>query len=244
MTIIEYEATKLSNDKKGVLPRDSDGYYTVPVGALNVSNSRGDFYPLLGAKHLFDTSSALQRRISSRCLMGECGHPVREPGMSDSMFMARVIDVRETNQSHHIKKIWLDDNGDKSGLVLIMAQLIPQGPKGPALQQALENNCSNTCFSIRSFTANSFVRGKTIRTLSEIITWDWVTEPGIAVATKFNSPTLESLTQHNVSRKSIQQVVDSKLSGFSTESSKETASRVLRLFDRDDRVAAPLYSKW
>ena len=94
--------------KQGILPKDSSGYYTIPVGALNAFNSIGDYYPYDAAKELFTSSSSLMRRINTGCLKGELGHPKKLPTESMDSYANRVMTVEETNVCAHFSQIWLD----------------------------------------------------------------------------------------------------------------------------------------
>lgn len=63
---------------------------------------------------------------------------------------------------------------------------------GNALADSLKNPSENVCFSIRSFTRDIPTNGVIHKHLMNIVTWDYVNEPGISVATKWKAPTLES----------------------------------------------------
>lgn len=202
MAIVRFEATKLAQKgKRGILKPDADGYYTTVIGGLNAVNSSGHWYAD-SARYLFegaDNKSILQRRIKAGNLKGEAGHPKPLPNMSMDDFKFRLLSVEETKVSHHIRRIILDDSFGKNNpeygndqMIGIIAEIKPTGPYGPALQSAFDNPDENVCFSIRGFTDDSFARGRRIRSLFEVVTFDWVTEPGIASATKWDSPACES----------------------------------------------------
>jgi hypothetical protein len=165
----------------------------VILGALEYPNSVGYTYALQGALHLFAESSTFMRRVQDGYLTGECGHPKRAPGMTYDDYMVRVHTLEETNISHHISKVWLDYSQKHlhNGAVLIMGKVKPSGPMGAALREALSNPEQNVAFSIRSFTRDDDVRR--IKYLDTILTWDWVSEPGLRPANKFASPALESV---------------------------------------------------
>lgn len=200
----------LGTNKTGKLTPDEDGYYTLVLGALDVFNSAGAFYPLGPAKALFENSSSLMRRISSGNCKGECGHPKKEPGMSMRDYLARIMRIEETNVCCHFKEVWLDDQAvkDKSGrsVCAVIAKVRPSGPQGPALKDALENPNENVCFSVRSLT-NDFSQGGILhKNIKTIVCWDWVTEPGISVATRWNSPALESFEEVEFTSAHLEQV--------------------------------------
>lgn len=201
MAIVKFTSTKLQSlNKKGVLKPDSDGYYTLVIGGLNVYNSVGEYYMLEGARQLFEESSILMRRVQNGNLKGELGHPKREPGQSLDAYMDRLLQVYETNVCVHFKDLWLDteygqSNSTNRSAVAIYAKIKPAGPHASTLQAALENKHENVNFSVRGLTEDFVQNGKTCRVLKQIICWDYVTECGINIANKYDSPTLESLNE-------------------------------------------------
>jgi len=195
-TIASYSCTALvGTNKAGILKPDTDGYYTMVVGAVNSFNSMGAYYPEGPAKELFNESSAFQRRVRDGALFGELGHPRQAPGMNMREFMARCMDIQETNICCHFRKVWLEaGHQDPQGrpIVAIMAEVKPAGAKGYVLKEALENKSENVCFSIRSFTHDVMQNGVLNKLLRTIVTFDKVTEPGISVAKRWYAPGLES----------------------------------------------------
>jgi len=194
---ISFACTALmGTNKVGELKPAEDGYYTVVLGALDFMNSAGQFYPNgASARELFKESSSFMRRIANGALRGEYGHPRLQPGMRMQEFMVRCNDILETNVSHHIRKVWVDYTSVKGPngkpCVAILGEIKPTGPMGEALRQSLQNPSENVCFSIRSFTRDVPTNGVIHKHLVQIVTWDYVNEPGISVATKWRSPTLE-----------------------------------------------------
>lgn len=218
-------------NKVGTLKKNADGYYPMVVGALNVFNSGGQFYPLEGSKQLFDESSSFQRRIKRAALRGEYGHPKplprklnpAEQKLQDEDFARRNLTVFEENVCVHHMKIWLDYDSVKDAngkaVVAIMSLVSPNGPLGHVLEKQLENKNENVCFSIRSFTDNKKRFGVEHRTLREVVTFDYVNEPGISIAEKYLSPALENLNEVEFSRASLEQAIyTNRPAGISTES--------------------------
>lgn len=214
----------MGTNKVGELKCSEDGYYTVVLGALDFFNSAGAFYPNgASAQELFKASSSFMRRIASGALRGECGHPRMTPGMTMRDFMMRCSDILETNVSHHIRKVWVDYTSvkgpDGKPCIAIMGEIKPSGPMGHALKASLENPSENVCFSIRSFTRDTMRNGVIHKDLMNIVTWDYVNEPGISVATKWKAPALESFEEaevtisHLVAARNLRQA-----SGMSLES--------------------------
>lgn len=249
MSQVKFTASKLPVGKKGVLAPDADGYYTLPVGSLNVFNSVGQYYVLEGARDLFKESSVLMRRIANGCLKGEMGHPKRAPGMSMEDYLSRVLTIEETNVCCHFKEVWLDEAYGRNNphlkspaMVAIMAKIKPSGPMGPALQASLESSSENVCFSIRSLSRDYVERGKYYKVLQQIVGWDCVTEPGLANATKWSAPALETLEDEFVTKASVQSVIKHQSGHVTMESTKALAIETLAIFD--NRSPPPLFNNW
>lgn len=200
-TSIVFSSVKsVANNKK--LQQDANGYYKVIVGAINAFNSSGAFYLADGVKELIESdSSILARRLKSNYLYGEKGHPSYIPGMTNEQFISRNLRIEMNNVSHHIKEIILTPTNITSGLqgkgnvIKIEAWIKPSGEQGPLLQKALDNPDENVAFSIRSLTCDQMVNGTMIKKLVTIVTWDWVIEPGISIANKYDSIALEAYTK-------------------------------------------------
>jgi len=192
----------LGTNKAGTLKCDADGYYTVVLGALDVFNSGGAFYPEASARHLFQQSSSLMRRIASGNLRGEYGHPRWTPGMSQDDFVNRVRDIYEPHVCMHIRKVHVDytsyRNQNGQPVITIIGEVKPSGPMGPALKEQFENKHEDVCFSIRSLTNDEFSGGRVNKHIRLIVTWDYVNEPGLAQAHKWNAPGLESHVDSDV----------------------------------------------
>ncbi len=190
---IIFSAIKTNADNKK-LEQDDKGYYKVILGAINAFNTSGDFYLADGVKDLIeDQSHSLSRRIKSGYLKGEVGHPVYEVGMSKAQFFARNLRIDLPNVSHHIRELILTPTNEPSGFpgkgntILVEGWVKPSGPKGDALKKALDDPDQNVAFSIRSFTQDEVVNGVNTKKLLQIVTWDWVLEPGINTANKWDT---------------------------------------------------------
>ena len=208
MAIIKFEATRLvTKNKKGILKPDASGYYTTVIGGLNAINSSGHWYSD-AARYIFtgeDNNNILQRRIKAGNLCGEAGHPKPTPGMSNDDFKYRLLTIDEKCVSHHIRRIYLDDSFGKNNpeygndkMIGIIAEVKPDGPYGPALQSAFDNPDRNVCFSIRGFTDDAIKNGRRVRTLFEVVSFDWVIEPGLPASTKWDSPACEAASLETI----------------------------------------------
>ena len=190
---IVFTAIKSKADNRK-LEQDDKGYYRVILGAIDAFNTAGDFYLSDGVKDLIDNQShSLSRRLKSGYLKGECGHPSYQTGMSKADFFARNLRIELSNTSHHIRELILTPTKEPSGFpgkgttILIEGWIKPSGPLGDALKKDLDNPDQNVPFSIRSFTQDSNVNGINTKKILQIVTWDWVLEPGIQTANKWST---------------------------------------------------------
>lgn len=217
---VKFACTQLaSSGKKGILVPDENGYYTMPIGGLNVFNSAGMYYTAVGAKELFEGSSQLMRRVKRGALRGEVGHPQKAPRQSDDEYLMRILTIDEKNVCAHFSELWLDfDNyKDTNGkpMIAIMGKVAPSGPFGGMLKASLDNPKENVCFSIRSLTEDVYKRGIWERTLRNVVTFDYVNEPGIHIAEKYKSTALEgfgveSLMEKPITRTQLSRAICSK----------------------------------
>lgn len=185
-----------------VLKKTQDGWYIVNLGALNAFNSAGCYYSVDNAKELFfGSESVLSRKLSKGLLQGEMGHPVTLPGMTRIQEYIRNMKIDESRISHHIRNIqfqemdYVDTYQGKRGfnkLIQVVGEVYPCGPNGQYLKELLEENTINVAFSIRSFTNDNIENGLHVKRLTNVVTYDWVCEPGIKTATKFDTVSKES----------------------------------------------------
>ncbi len=201
-----FTCNRLTNTNKvGNIKVNPDGSRTMIVGALNMFNSANMYYPYEAAKDFFlDTSGEFMRRVSRGVLMAENGHPRMLPGMSEAAYFARLHQIHEDRVCAYHSKITLDfDNyRDEKGrpIVAILSDVMVSGELGYILERSFQNPNENICFSIRSFTKDYMDRGVINRAIKKIITFDRVVEPGMSIAEKFFSPSLESMEDHVFSR--------------------------------------------
>ncbi len=208
--------TLQGTNKTGLLKADAAGYYEMCIGAFDVPNSRGDIYVAEYATRLFENSELAVRRGTSGYMRGEYGHPKKEPGMSIREYIARNHEIDERMVSHYFKRIWIDDKNitDRDGntIIAVMALLKPTGPYGDVLAKQIESD-ENVAFSIRCFCEDVLNRRGTMdRRIRNIITWDYVNEPGLHPANKYNSPACESfqnvLTNERISLSMINDIME------------------------------------
>ena len=193
---LKYCCTALQGTNKGgTIKPDGRGYYRLCVGALNHFNSAGLYYDYETSKQIFDNSATFMRCVNDGTLYSEEGHPKWEKGMTYEQYIARIRWLEESNLCAHIRSVDFDFGEiNKLGerVTLIYADVKPDRAKGVYLKEALDNPDQNVCFSIRSL-VNDWRKGAVIRrTITECVTFDWVREPGISAAKKWNAPGLEA----------------------------------------------------
>ncbi len=251
MAVVSFSSTYLAGkNKKGVLKPDSNGYYTVIVGGLNIHNSAGDYYVLDGSKELFENST-FKRRIQNGALKGENGHPRREVGMSDDAFLDRFLTIVESNVCVHYSDVWLDFDSvkDPSGrpVVAIMAKARPSGPLSKVLEDSLNDPNQNTAFSVRGFTKDIQMGSTKQRILKTIITFDHVVEPGISIATKWNNPALESLHEEKLDDYTFKKY-NKTIQATHTATEAKLLLNELSWIEKEnvykDNVFTPIFNKW
>jgi hypothetical protein len=209
--------TVKSDQDNRALEKDDKGYYKVNLGGFNCFNSAGEFYTAEDIEDIFvKESSSFNRRLKSGQLRMEVEHPAFEPGMSTAQYMARNMKILLSNTCCHIREVILTPTSDSSGIpgqgnfILVEAWIKPSGPHGDALKASLDNPEENTAFSIRCLTANTRKNGLVFKKLGQVITWDWVLEPGISKATKWKKLSIESRDLCSMSAEDI--ASDNKLS--------------------------------
>ena len=233
MNNIMFSCSALAGTNKvGTLKQLDNGYYRMIVGALNMFNSAGQFYTYEEAKTVFEESGALQRRVGRGALRGEYGHP-RQGNMTDQQFARRVMDIDEKSVACHHRKIELvfDEQHDERGnpVVAIYSEVSPNGPYGSFLAKQLENPDENVCFSIRAFTRDYTLMGVKNRALKTVVTFDYVNEPGMSIATKYKNPSLEGFgsSEKLFTRGTMEQALRNAAgAGIAQESTMLTASEL------------------
>jgi hypothetical protein len=230
MSIIRYTSAKLSQlGKKGIMTADSNGYYdNVVIGALNINNSAGERYVFNDSvKSLFDSSSIFMRRVNSQVLKGELGHPKRGT-LGVEQYVDRMFQIYEHMVAVHYSSISLDTEFGKKNprfgmpdLIAIIARVGPSGPFGETWKKGMDNCEENMCFSLRGVTDDVQSGGTWHRSVKTIITWDVVTEPGLFVANKYDSPALESIDD-SITLRQLHTAIEKKqiLPGLAVEDSR------------------------
>lgn len=167
--------------------RDGD-YYWVCLGALNIFNSEGHFYDFSSSLPAFDDATKFKRKMYGGNLYGEDNHPVWEGWMTEEQFLLRNEDIDTDRISCHIREIEFvptDEVCNGHPVQEIWGWVKPDRLRGEYLKAALDNEHQNVCFSIRCWIREKWVGGQKFLMIDEVITFDWVTEPGVSKANKF-----------------------------------------------------------
>lgn len=203
MEKIKFTYAKI-NAKQHILKRDGD-WYKVNLGGVNIFNQHNEFYLATGVKELLsENGSRLYQKLKNGYLEGECPHPVRTPNMNNMDFYIRNISIDPDRVSHAIREIELVDTGVPAGKgfsgnsLMFVGWVKPMGPKGAYLKERLDEPECNVAFSIRALTDIENRDGITIKTIKSIITFDFVDEPGIALANKWDTSTESFSSSKNI----------------------------------------------
>jgi hypothetical protein len=180
--------------KQGKLKQLDNGYCEIILGAFGAFGNGGWLYDTASAMRYMENDPEFLRMLQAGRLRSEWGHPRRLPGMSDQDWFVRICEIMENNVSSHIRRVSasLDTVVDERGrkVVAIIGEVRGTGPKSREFNEMLENPDEDVNYSIRCFAKKNF--GNMTKSMTKIITWDSVYDPGIAVASKYKTPSLES----------------------------------------------------
>ena len=251
MSNIIFTCTRLAGTgKAGILTPNADGYYRQVIGALRCFNSAGHFYndePRV-IDLFMNQSSGFNRRVQRGAVRAEVDHPDQPKGMTDSEYEARMYYIDPKNCCAQFASITLDFDNYKDAqgrsIVAIIGEFIPSGVHGAMLEKQLKNGRENVCFSIRAFTIDKYIGGQRNRTLAEVITFDYVNEPGIAIASKYDSLSLESRHEHVVTRHGLQKALQRQTLHLGRESIAITPENLYKSFGWSDAAAPGFAGRW
>ena len=196
------------------IKRDEFGYYKITLGEFNNYSGNNHFYLVDGIREILTDSNnyTTARKLEKGALYGEMGHPYTPPGVDPNAALHRNLYIEPQNTSHHIRSVELVPTNTPSpiagagNIIKVVGWIKPSGPKGDLLEQSLSNPYENTAFSIRALHRFISFNGQKVKRLINIITWDWVQEPGIKTATKWSSLSLESKHICNIELEQLKQL--------------------------------------
>lgn len=184
-------STKMENRNKDI-KKNKDGDYLVIVGAVNHFTAGGELYVAEEVKEKFAENSVLMQRCKNDLLEIEDEHPTWEPTMSKAQWFERLYSYDKSKVAGKITELWLEETeecapGTDLRIILIWAAIRPftDRPKGLLLKRDLENPDKNVAFSIRSIIYQETFNLTPVCKIKDIITFDWVSSPGISKAHKY-----------------------------------------------------------
>ena len=208
---------------------DSNGYYRIVLGGFNLTNQSGVYYPLTdGVKALFATGGVVRRRLDTGQCKGEYDHPKLD-GLSHEQIIHRLSIIEPTMVSHHIKSIELVPKKNEHGKEIIVAygMVKPAGPYADALRTSLDNTEENVAFSIRCFCKVAMYEGRIAKIVTDAMTYDHVSEPGIKLANQFDTVSLESLGKElNFTEMDFDNAIKTYSNTMGMESDAQTISMI------------------
>lgn len=244
---VNYTCTLVHGTGKiGKLKTDEKGYSECTLGAFNVYNGSGQYYPLLDSvKEMFAEGGSLRRRLDRGLCRGELDHPSPQPGQPVMDFIKRVLSIQSDRVSHHIASVRLDEARDDKGNLIVLAtgRVKPSGPYANVLEQSLNNTEENVAFSIRSLADEKNINSRTEKHVTMIVTWDYVNEPGIAVANKYQTPTMESLGNNIlITEDMLNRIASDRIEGVTLESATNATMVLTELGWQKVQVINPKHS--
>lgn len=180
--------------KQGILKKLDNNYHEIILGAFGAFGNGDWLYDTASAMKYMENDPDFLAMLQGGRLKSEWGHPDRLPGMSDRDWFIRICEIKEKNVSSQIRRIRpsLDTVVDERGrkVVALIGEVTGSGPFSSEFNRSLENPDEDVNYSIRCFAKKNF--NNMTKFMTKIITWDSVTDPGIAVASKYKTPSLES----------------------------------------------------
>jgi hypothetical protein len=99
------------------------------------------------------------------------------------------------------------------------------------------------CFSIRAFTDDKFIAGVKHRVLKTVVTFDYVLEPGMAVAEKYKAPALESYDEQIVTRGALELALKEP-EGVAMESATMATDLFQAMGWHLPQGVTPIFTRW
>lgn len=188
---------------------DADGYTEVPVAVLGEVSQNNTYYivdPLV--REMTNKDSIFNRLLVDGKIYGEYTHPDLS-GLNRQQALERLIEVRGTCQSHHIRRLYTGAKLPDGG-ILLMASVRPMGPYRDELLDNFMNAYANTAFSLRAIVADKQGNdGVLYRTCQKLVTFDSVLAGGYFAASKRYAPAVENLQRSDFMTQSNEVALES-----------------------------------
>lgn len=239
---------------KSSIEKMENGYYRMPVGAVNCFNSAGAFYTDEGLEEVLGESTIIYKKLVAGQLYGEKGHPRKQPGQTWKDFIRRILHIDMDNSALLFKGYEVVEQsfkvpGATKNVKIIYAVFKPSGPKAKELLESLEDPDSNTAFSVRSLTTDTVINGIIYKRYRVVVVWDWVHAPGIEYAQKYNGISLESEdsisinTDDHVAMNEVHDMLMEELNYVSNEDDSALLKQIAGMFDCRHGSACSVF-KW
>jgi hypothetical protein len=251
MPTVTYAPTDLLTlNKSGKMKPNANGEYAVALGALNVFNSTGAFYPLEYSDRQFRESSNFIRNIKAGTLYSEYKHPDLSMYKTRKERLERYISLDSDRFSNTLSEVTLDDTIAKKiarkdvpkDAVMIIGYIKPHGPYEKYVEDMIANPRQNLCYSIRCLTEDKRVNGVLIKPIRFVITFDLVYHGGIALAKKHMHPSMETIDEYSAAEalEILQDIDFNEETGFGMESVTSMPSLIDEL--KIDTTYTPIYT--
>lgn len=195
MSKIVLESKKDQKGIKNPIVKDENGYYRVTLGAFNTFNNRKIYYRVTDLDKVVGPESIVGKRIKEGYLRAEYNHP--EVPSDYAGLVRRTLEINPDRVCEHIKRIEVIntqrvEKGFNLPIYIIYGWVKPDGPYGKYIEDALNNPDINIAHSVRSVAKQSRIGSIIVRDIKLLSTWDYVTEPGYAIANQWYAAGLES----------------------------------------------------
>ena len=182
---------------------DEDGYYcNFPLTVLGKVSRNKTYYDIDEfVSQITNDNSYFKMALVNSTLYGEYGHPklndITHPNsiMEKRLKLERLAKVDEEKISHHFRSMKTGKDLEGGGRLLV-ADIKPTGPYKDALEDSMDSPHINTSFSLRAITRDRQESGITRRKTVKLVTFDAVSTPGYAEASKrfVDSGAVESIS--------------------------------------------------
>ena len=178
---------QLDGKKLRALRPDENGYYQVVLAMLDATSRNNAYYDVDSlVREINEPSSVFNQTLTQGNLRGEWGHPPMDSTLE------RIQTIDESRISHHISRLWTGDRTERG--IPLYGSIRPSGPFKQVLEDSLLNPKENTTFSLRCLMKQRVdaVNKRMHRTVTRLVTFDYVNMPGYMEASKWFAPGTES----------------------------------------------------
>lgn len=239
-------------------PIKEDAGYRVLLGAFNTYNIKGEFYRLDDPDRLLNDKTLLADRYKNGLLKSEWDHP-DVSGLPPEAARERYLYIDPNRTCNQITKVEffttnIKEEGWDLPIILVIGWVVPIPVFGDKLEQLLKDPNINVAYSVRVINLKpKLINGIKVKDVLDVITWDYVSEPGVYTSTQWMAGGLKPRS-NEVSSEGL--CIDGRCpltrskSSVSTESvlntddSNETIKKYKEIIDRELRKRGSAFSEW